>query len=186
MEIKVYQTLTDRGNPDQIENDGPFACNKQNAWLGQGYYFWEYFIKNAHWWGEEVLKTDYVICQATYIRDEKCLDLVDNQNHLEFFQEIIKIMKEQGLYKAGETTMARIIEHLRRIKKFPFDATRINGNGSRSPQSKYHQSIIFTPNHHASLDLCPPIQICFYSKNVLHLSNYKIVYPEEYITGYGV
>ncbi len=185
MEVTVYQTLTDRGNPDRIEADGPFFCNRRSAWLGEGYYFWEYFIDNAHWWGKESLKTNYVICQATYIRDEKCLDLVDNPEHLNLFREVIKIMAEKGLYKEGQTMVARVIEYLRRIGKFPFEATRVSGTGSRRLPSKYTDTIKFHARHAAFLDLCPPIQICFYSKNALQLSGYKIVHPEAYVKGYG-
>ncbi len=185
MKITVYQTLTDRGNPDQIEAEGPFCCNMGRAWLGQGYYFWEYFIDNAHWWGKEKLKTAYVICQATYVRDEKCLDLVDNPEHLILFRECIKIMAEQGLYKEGRTMVGRVIEYLRRIGKFPFEAIRVFGTGSRRQQSEYNKTIKFNIQHSAFLDLCPPIQICFYSKNALNLCDYKIVYPEEYMAGYG-
>lgn len=186
MEVRIYQTLTDRGNPDQIETDGPFICNKPDAWLGRGYYFWEYFIKNAHWWGKENLKTNYIICEATYTRDEKCLDLMDNPDHISYFNESLEILKEQGLYKEGQTTVAHVIEYLRRIKKFPFHATRVLGTRSRSQQSEYTNVIQFNAQHCAVLDLCPPIQICFYSKKALHTSSYKIVFPEEYIAGYGI
>jgi len=36
----IYQTLEDRGNPDEIERNGPFSCNWNNSWLGTGCYFW--------------------------------------------------------------------------------------------------------------------------------------------------
>ncbi|MDE5708502.1 MAG: hypothetical protein K2I32_03490 [Alistipes sp.] len=185
MEVTVYQTLTDKGNPDQIEAEGPFICNKRDAWLGRGYYFWEYSIDNAHWWGKEKLQTSYVICQATYVRDEKCLDLVDNPEHFSLLHEIVEIMKEKGLYKTEETTVARIIEYLRRIGKFPFEATRVPGTGSRKRESECSNIILFKSRHPAFLDLCPPYQICFYSKKALQLSGYKIVYPEAYMAGYG-
>ena len=39
---KAYQTLENRSNPDQIEEQGPFLCRHKNAWLGEGYYFWDF------------------------------------------------------------------------------------------------------------------------------------------------
>ena len=37
----IYQTVEDRGNPDYVEQHGPFICTNKNAWLGEGYYFWD-------------------------------------------------------------------------------------------------------------------------------------------------
>ncbi|MBK9689303.1 MAG: hypothetical protein IPO65_16695 [Saprospiraceae bacterium] len=64
----VYQTLENRGNQDYVENNGPFLCSRNNAWLGNGYYFWDSFIENAHWWGWKVKKftNGYFICEAFY------------------------------------------------------------------------------------------------------------------------
>ena len=44
---KAYQTLENRNNPDQIEEQGPFLCNRKSAWLGEGYYFWDSFIEKC-------------------------------------------------------------------------------------------------------------------------------------------
>jgi hypothetical protein len=73
----IYQTLENRGNLDFIENNGPFICKRNNAWLGTGYYFWESFIENAHWWGKECnnYPNGYVICKAIYTEnEEKCFN----------------------------------------------------------------------------------------------------------------
>jgi hypothetical protein len=72
---KIYQTLEDRGNADDIENHGPFPCKWENTWLGRGYYFWDTFMNNAHWWGKSVTIPD-VICEADCeFSTIKCLDL---------------------------------------------------------------------------------------------------------------
>ena len=47
---KIFQTLEDRNNPDEVESQGPFICTN-NPWLGKGYYFWDTFLDLAHWWG---------------------------------------------------------------------------------------------------------------------------------------
>lgn len=63
----VYQTLEDRQTDlDKIESNGPYSCRWENSWLGNGYYFWDTFIDNAHWWGVEgrKYKNGYIICQA--------------------------------------------------------------------------------------------------------------------------
>ena len=79
---KIFQTLEDRNNPDEVESQGPFICTN-NPWLGKGYYFWDTFLDLAHWWGKQVHSGNYIICQ-TFIEDnsEYILDLVGNTQHL--------------------------------------------------------------------------------------------------------
>ena len=43
---KIFQTLEDRNNPDEVESQGPFICTN-NPWLGKGYYFWDTFLDLA-------------------------------------------------------------------------------------------------------------------------------------------
>lgn len=96
---KIYQTLEDRNNPDEVESQGPFLCNRKDAWLGNGYYFWDSFIENAHWWGKEGARyKSYLICESSFHLNEKCFDLYDNPEHIKNLIEIINIMKINGLY----------------------------------------------------------------------------------------
>ena len=52
LEVKIYQTLEDRGNDEEIESHGPYKClshtgngllkkGVKEPWLGEGYYFWD-------------------------------------------------------------------------------------------------------------------------------------------------
>jgi len=185
----VYQTLEDRENPDYIESDGPFPCKRLNAWLGEGFYFWDTFIENAHWWGSEGANYNdgYVICKSECdFTDEKCFDLVGNTEHILEFAKAIKLMKEKGLYN-DQTTVARIIYHLKDVlKMFNYEASRVYGVKSKLLNSKFSACINFLPSKPQYLDILPAIQICFYKKKSLNLRNYKIVFPDEYIDGYGI
>ena len=51
----LFQAIKDLDNPDEIEQNGPFKCRREDAWLGEGYYFWDSFVELAHWWGRESL-----------------------------------------------------------------------------------------------------------------------------------
>lgn len=35
----LFQAVKDLDNPDEIEQNGPFKCRREDAWLGEGYYF---------------------------------------------------------------------------------------------------------------------------------------------------
>lgn len=185
---EIYQTLEDKGNPDQIEAEGPYLCTRPDAWLGQGYYFWESHLDNAHWWGESCYpQAGYIICKSSYEKDSTlCLDLIDNPEHLTMFKDTIALMEKEKLCIPDKTKIARIIEYLKSIRVFKFTATRASGINSRNKTSKYTRHIRFNSEHCAYIDLCPQIQICFYSKTTLTLSEFKIICPEEYIDGYVV
>lgn len=191
MKRKIYQTLENRNNPDEVEEAGPFKCRRETAWLGHGYYFWESFIDNAHWWGDECnnYPNGYIICEAEYDFDEDlCFNLIDNPKHIRMLYNAIGAMQRENLYTEGETTVARIIHYLRNtLKIFTYQATRVNGVKSRSKSSEYSRIAIFKVRAYDKyLDLIPTIQVCFYEKKVLNLRNYRIVYPDEYVEGYGV
>ena len=185
----VYQTLEDRGNVDDVEKHGPYPCDWENTWLGNGYYFWDAFIDNAHWWGKEVRKypNGYIICKAICeYNDIQCCDLVGNTEHLLMFQNAFEMMKVVGLAN-NDTKVKRLIDFMKdEIKTFKFEAIRVHGIKSKSNYSDFSFKLNFEDNRPSYLDFKPAIQICFYKKTSLNLRNYEIVYPEEYISGYMV
>jgi hypothetical protein len=186
----VYQTLDDLGNPDEIENHGPYRCDRKNAWLGVGFYFWESFIQNAHWWGNSNYKVNgYIICEAIYTKDEnKCFNLIDDEIHIKMFNDAKSLMLKEGLYVQNVTTVARVIHYLRTtLKIFTYEAIRVYGVNSKSINSDYSNISIFNSYHiQQYLDTNPAIQICFYRNNSLDLRNYKVIYPAYYNDDYLV
>ncbi len=185
----VFQTLEDRGNPDEIEKHGPYVCKRESAWLGVGYYFWDTFINNAHWWGIEgaCYRNGYVICKAECdfnIKD--CFDLVGETDHIQMFHDTVDLMKKKGLL-TSKTTVSRVINYLMDdLKIFNYNAIRAYGVHSKSKNSRYNSIIYFNPSRVQYLDVLPAIQFCFFKNDVMALCNYKIVYPSEYIDGYLV
>lgn len=187
MTRKIYQTLEDRNNPDVVENQGPFLCNRKDVWLGIGYYFWDSFIENAHWWGKEGARyKNYFICESSFELNERCFDLYDNSEHIKDFRGAIEELKKQKLYDEKKTTVTRVIEFLKRINNFPFEAIRARGELSKSKNSNFFNIIQFNQNKPQYLDLCPAIQICFINKNTSNRKGFKIVFPSEYCEDYVV
>ena len=182
---RIYQTLEDRGNPDYIEQNAPFKCNRRNAWLGEGYYFWDTFIENAHWWGIRNYGDNYVICEGTCLFDmEKCFDLVGNTEHLLEFGEAIEFLKKQNLVNEN-TTVSRILNFMQSLPGFKYEAIRASGINTISQHKNVNQEFIyrirFDKKMPQYLDYKPPIQICIFKKSSLELSKMKIVFPDEYI-----
>lgn len=187
----IYQTLKDKKNPLYVKGNGPFICTHNKAWLGDGYYFWDSFLSNGHWWGKCYHEGEYIICEAIcdyHEQHDGCFDLVGNISHFIELQNLVKELQKNGKIKEG-TTLRRILNYLRiDLKVFRYKAVRLIGNGTRSLSNNYGINIILEHKKHYRnkqfIDLCPPIQICFFEKTSLNLRNYKIVFPEIYTDGF--
>lgn len=185
--VTVFQTLKDKGNPIEVERDGPFICTWQNSWLGIGYYFWETFLGNAHWWGKTHNKNSYIICQAEYtFDDEKIFDLSGgNSQHLLDYESYVKVLKRNGFLKENKTTVSRVFHFMRNhIPGFSqYEAIRafgVNSIGTFAHPEHIHR-MPFESGLNAYLDLRPAIQICFFKKEALQLKDYRIIYPDAYV-----
>lgn len=181
MTISLYQTVEDRNNPLEIVSNGPFKCNRADAWLGHGYYFWENYIDHAHWWGEKGYDKMYVICSASYDFDALyCFDLVNNYDHLHLLEELSLEIKS----KINKPVLVpKLIELLKLKNLFEFDAIRAPSNEAISDPLV----AMYKKGNRARLYLRPMNQICFiHKKNRLNLRNYQIIYPPHYVDGYVV
>ncbi len=75
----------------------PIICRRDDAWLGEGFYFW-YELQDAQIWGQKS-KTGtgmYQVYKAD-IDNEDVLDTVFNQEHYHFWlKQIEKVIKVLG------------------------------------------------------------------------------------------
>lgn len=187
--VAIFQTLSDRGNYDQVERDGPFPCRWENAWLGHGYYFWESFPQNAHWWGKAHLQGSYIICEASCVLSETNLfDLAGDTTHMLQFSDAIDLMKKQGLIKK-RTTVSRVLHFMRKkIKVLKCDAIRAYSATSISnkmyPDHIYR--LLFEQRLEHTIDYKPPFQICIFDQGKMFLKDFRIIFPEEYSNNYIV
>lgn len=188
MEIKtLYQTLADKENPEYVEQNGPFECSKKNAWFGNGFYFWDTFIENAHWWGEISYNNSYIITSGKCDFDrEKCFDLTGSDtSHNIIFCDALKIIQESQILE--KITVPRVIEFLKMNTQFTFEAIRGYGINTISPNGdfkKYVKRLNFKIGSFQYLDYLPAIQICLLEKKSLNYREHKIVYPEIYVNDY--
>ncbi len=139
-QIQLFQTLEDRGDFLKVEQNAPYLCDRLDAWLGNGYYFWEAFIEIAHWWGERVYGSNYIICSFICELDERCFDLVGNSKHLIEFHKIVMLLTEKGLINE-KTTVRRIIEFLVTKNLFNYEGIRASGVNSISPKFRDNEAL---------------------------------------------
>lgn len=179
----LYQTVEDRDNPKCIQTKAPFLCSRGDAWIGEGYYFWDTFLSNAHWWGETVYqKNNYVIVKFEAERSEKILDLHGNPEQILDFKEITDELKRQSLLDEN-STVSMVIEFLKKHTKFlnQYEAIRVHGTYSKG--YKKIKKMFFSKLNIKKqfLDLSPAIQICLFKKTSLNLSKGKIIHPIVYL-----
>jgi hypothetical protein len=188
---EVFQTLENRGsNNKQLEQHGPYPCHWDNSWLGEGYYLWDTFIGNAHWWGKEArrFKNGYIICKAECDFNTKdCLDLHGDLEQIKLVKDAFDLMLKNGVVNKN-TTVKNFLAKLRgQTNQFKsYTAIRVNGIKSKSFNSLYTSNIFFETDRPQFFEMMPAVQICFFKKNSLNLRNYKVVYPEYFIDGYYV
>lgn len=176
----LYQTVEDRDNPDEIENNGPYFCKDNNAWLGHGYYFWDTIINLAHWWGNlRYSKSGYVICKSSMSEEsmKEVYDLVGKPELILELQKASEIIKT----RAGTSSVyiPEIIEYLKKktsflrlykaIRAFPIDTLPL----------EMREKLKFNNKHGGYIDTLPAIQICVIDKSILN-EEYQIVYPDIY------
>lgn len=183
----LYQTVADKGTPEDILRNGPYQCIR-NPWLGIGYYFWDTYLPLAHWWGKQGYRGQYVITRIDFdYNPDDVFDLVGNTEHIQQFKEYAELLHLNN-YLRGPFTVGRIIEHMKRHTSFPYKAIRAEGRHSilyyDNPDLK--QQIPFRIGKKSYLDLLPPIQICFINKEDVLNNTYSIIYPESYRLDYSI
>lgn len=176
----LYQTLEDRSNVDYVEKNGPFCCERKEAWLGKGYYYWDTFVDNAHLWGDKIYK-NYIICLSKIdLNNNNIYDLQNPSTLLEFKQLEEKLSE---VYPHKKITVAVVLEQLKQSKEFTYKAIRARAeNDMNSPQEK----IPFKINHCAYLDTCPHLQVCILDKTFIGEDNFKVIFPPEYGEDYTI
>lgn len=101
-EITLYQAV--RGD-SQIPLKAPIY-SERDTWLGQGFYFWEHHVENAHYWGRKHYSGRYHIYESSYRNTERGLDLVDNYEDRE---RLIALIQKLSNKVGQEVSLAEII-----------------------------------------------------------------------------
>jgi len=174
----VYQTLRDRNNNDEVIQHGPYICNKSNAWLHNGYYFWEEFIEPAHHWGKNWCHNKYIITKGDcFIAPDDLFDLAGNMRHIREVSEIFEYLKEEGL-ATDETSVSHVIDFLQKLDCFDYLASRTNTTNAF--KKKYDMDLLkYDINSDTFFVMRPAVQICIYDLEKASFKNFQIVYPED-------
>ena len=180
---ELYQTIEDRSNADYIKENGPFCCERKDAWLGKGYYYWDSFVENAHLWGKKIYtknNKNYIACLSKVDLNDDVYDLLNPSVLLEFKQAAEGLSKA---YPDKNITVTVVLEQLKKQSDFTYKAIRVR---SEDDMSCFKQKTSFKEKHKAYLDTCPHIQVCVLDKTFIGENNFKIIFPSVYCDDYVI
>lgn len=184
----IYQTLEDKGNYDEVESHGPYFCsvtdlkgNKKTGtkipWAGEGYYFWDTLIEDAHWWGKVSYKkygNEYIIGQTFYdSHSPLLLDTLGNLDAYKQLKECADVLKEKKALSS--VTLPVILEFLKCSKEFIYKAIRIHPD----PIELISSSNVLLPNNKYVLNRINKVQICFFDKTLLS-NPFKVIFKSSF------
>ncbi|MBR8712292.1 hypothetical protein [Porphyromonas levii] len=182
----IFQTLENRGNAEEILEHGPFFCalidekgkkktGIKEPWMGEGYYFWDTRIEDAHWWGRTIYdNSDYIICATEYDQHSELLfDTVGIVQHLEDFSQCAQLLKEK--IKEPIITIPAVIDFLKKNAEFPYQAIRMCPYPTNAKKNSF--STIKFPGNKTRFLFLDKVQICFFDKTLL-TKPLSLAYPK--------
>ncbi|MDD4544978.1 MAG: hypothetical protein PHP27_04000 [Bacteroidales bacterium] len=173
--VNAYQTLEFRNNNNIVELYGPFKCERDIAWLGKGYYFWDTNIQLAKEWGNNAyIKSRYIIGKCR-LDLSTCFDLFGNIEHQLEFKEVINLVKSHNLFKEEQIIVPNLIEYMKLKGVFNYKSIRAKDEKIQNEDNK----VYFTCNKKEYLTLGNRVQICVIDKRGVIKSKFKIVFSSN-------
>ena len=189
--IKIigHHACKNTGDWYKIEKSGvPVAVSTydpekgKNPFLGSGYYFWDYNLAMAEYWGKRHYNNKYYIFQADIPYDEDILlDLVGNRQQMEWLVGLMDDFKEEN-ENSTHWEIGKFIEFLKEIAQenseyadiFPFKVVRAIDHSAVFPKDEY----FFDGKSKGYMTLNPRIIVCVIEPNAVTLQNLKLIYQK--------
>lgn len=184
--LRIYQTLKNKNNHKEVLSHGPYLCNRSDAWLSEGYYFWDTFIENAHDWGMLVYKEKkYYIFQAMcYLSNEVCFNLCEPY-FMNIFKEVVEQLSRNRISKK-DMLVAEVIDYMRfeaqDVVEFHKKFIAVKAIGLKYNEIKhiYPTHLQFAERYtNDFLSLQPRVQIAIFENGFPEVKDWLICYPEE-------
>lgn len=178
-EIIGHHTCANDGDGKNIEKQGyPRALAKfdiksnKNPFLGTGYYFWDYNLLQAIWWGKEHYQNKYYIFEGTIPYDENILDLVGNRQHMEYFGTLYEEFRNANKklsYENRTYGVSACIEYFKSMgeEQFPFKAIRAIDHNALFNKKAEDFDYLFNDTNKSFVNLNPRIIVCVIDNAIL-------------------
>lgn len=92
----------------------PQICNRDDAWLGKGYYFWEEFMDAEIWGNKSKKNSGYYEIYESNIVTNRLLDTVFNEKHYRFWvKQVEKAAKSIQEKTRQKPTLKEVNEYFK-------------------------------------------------------------------------
>lgn len=92
-EVSLFQAV----NGLQGARIEPILCEREDACLGPGYYFWVNDLEYAKKWGKRRYKGSYAVYKSTYdAHSNQYFDLAGDPEHVNHFKKCYTVLKEKS------------------------------------------------------------------------------------------
>jgi len=188
LELTGHHTCENQGNGKLMEKEGfPKAISvfnakadiekDRNAFLGTGYYFWDYNIAQARYWGRKQYG-HYYIFQSAISYDESMLDLVGNRIHIEYFLNLMKDLSDLNP-TSSKWKIGQFIEFMKELAEedddykemFPYKSIRAIDNQATISEYEFD----FDGSGRSYINLNPRIMICVISLDKTVIKNFTLI-----------
>lgn len=161
-QIIVFHTQENR----RTKLDFPVMCVRDDAWLGEAYYFWKEET-DAHDWGITSKKNNYDIYQCLLVSDNY-LDTVFNEGHYYFWYKQLEKIARKIIVKTNEKpTLKELNDYIKdkniwkNVDFIQFQDLPINSEKSLTKPIKYENGKVRT------IAFRKRIQIAVYNKGII-------------------
>lgn len=129
----------------------PVPCKRDDAWLGEAYYFWKDDIDAYDWGYKSKWKTGYFEIYKCKLNSDNFLDTVFNEDHYYFWlKQLEKIAKAITIKTSQKPTLKELNDYIKDKKVWPqvefiqFQDLPINSEQSLVKPITYSQNKVRT------------------------------------------
>lgn len=146
----------------------PQPCTRDDAWLGEGYYFWKDESDAIDWGHNSKRRTGYFEVYVCNLHSENYLDTVFNEEHYNFWiKQLEKIAKKIMTKTHEKPTLKELNDYIRDKKIWPqveyiqFQDLPINSERSLVKPIEYRNGKVKT------VAFRKRIQLCVYNQEII-------------------
>ncbi len=162
--MNVYHTQEKRQKP----LDFPKPCIRDDAWLGEAYYFWKEEVDADDWGNNSKRRTKYYEVYECVLNSENCLDTVFNEEHYYFWIMQLEKIAKKIMIKTGEKpTLKELNDYIRDKNVWPqVDFIRFQDLPTNSERSLV-RPILYKNGKVRTVAFRKRIQIAVYNKEII-------------------
>lgn len=180
--VDAYQTLEDRDNIDHVEASGPFICERPDAWLGTGYYFWDTNMEWAIEWGinsYEKKNKAFIIAKCKVDINNNCFDLLGSVFNQYELKEVMNAFIESEKVKDNQRLiLPNIIQYMKNKGIFKYKSIRAADITNKVITFHFSKD----ERKREFMEINQRVQICVIANKEVVLPPFTVIYPEIYIT----